>query len=83
MKTDKILALILETYYKNQITQSATIELINDLFTVAAPSIATPPPTQYPWIVKDTTTIPVRPIKIGDDPNSSPIITYSTSSIQC
>lgn len=82
MKTDKILALILEAYYKNQITQAATIELINDLFTVAAPSIATPPPTQYPWIVKDTTTIPVRSIKIGDDPNSSPIISYSTTHVQ-
>ena len=82
MKTDKILALILEAYYKNQITQAATIELINDLFTVAAPSIATPPSTQYPWIVKDTTTIPVRHIKIGDDPNSSPIISYSTTQVQ-
>lgn len=82
MKTDKILALILDEYYKNRITQAATIELINDLFTVAAPSIATPPPTQYPWIVKDTTTIPVRSIKIGDDPNSSPIVSYSTTHIQ-
>ena len=82
MKTDKILALILDEYYKNRITQASAIELINDLFTVAAPSIATPPPTQYPWIVKDTTTIPVRPIKIGDDPNSSSIISYSTTHIQ-
>ena len=32
-------------------------------------------------IVKDTTTIPVRTIKIGDDPNSSPIISYSTTHI--
>lgn len=82
MKTDKILALILEAYCKNQITQAATIELINDLFTVAAPSIATPQPTQCPWIVKGTTTIPVWPIKIGDDSNSSPIISYSTTHIQ-